>query len=113
MGQGLSQGEHRLAACEGLIRIAQKPQVHGDEGQPQHAGLEDEEVGRRRVPRRVVKGQGLFQMRASRVELAETEQGSSQRPMGVHEQGRVLRLLGQRDELLRQLARGRQFPRTM
>ena len=43
---------------------------------------------------RVIEGNALLQVRSGRAELSQLEQGAPQRPMGLQEEGRVLRPAG-------------------
>jgi hypothetical protein len=57
------------------------------------------------VTPRIIQGQALLQVRPSSAELTQREQAASQRPICLHQQGRVVLPPGQVQELLPQLAR--------
>ena len=78
---------------QGCIGEAKDPRLYAVE---EHMGV---------VALSVIQGQALLQVRLGRAELTQMEKGAAQCPICLHEQGRVVLLLGQAQELLPQLAR--------
>ena len=100
MRQGLRLRQGLGATPQGLVRIAETPQGHGQ--RPQTAqpgvGLVEQVVGI--VLLRVVDGEPVLQVRARRGELAQPQQGIPQDVVATQEERRIALPFGQHQELL-------------
>ena len=63
MGQAMGQGEGRLAALQGLVRIAQNPACLGGIAAAARPGILPVEKGMRAVLLRIVEGDALLHVR--------------------------------------------------
>ena len=105
MGQLLGQGERFVAPPQGLVRITEQPQGLRRVGQAPHPRVDPRAEGQGAVLLRVVEGDTLLQVGASRDDLAKPEQARPERKMGFEEERRVVDPLGQAEALLRQFPR--------
>ena len=100
MRQSVGQGERRVAALQGLVRIAKGPECHGRIAEAPCPGILPVEEGMRAVLLRIVEGDTLLQVGQGRDELAKTEQAISQGPIALQTEGRVVLALPQGKEFL-------------
>src|SRR5262249_44085307 len=99
MREVLSHRHRLMALLEGLIWIPEQPERAHHVGEEKHAKINTKAQDQRAVLLGIIEGDALLELRLGRGYSTEVQQGAGQCVVGLLEAHRVLRVLGQTEEL--------------